>query len=97
MKHEDLKSLASELAKDVKTEKDLSALTSELVKLTVEAALGAEMETHLGYRKHDLAGAGSGNSRNGYSSKTLKGDHGEVDIDVPRDRNSEFDPVIVGK
>ena len=65
MKHEDLKSLASELAKDVKTEKDLSALTSELVKLTVEAALGAEMETHLGYRKHDLAGAGSGNSRNG--------------------------------
>ena len=97
MKHEDLKSLASELAKDVKTEKDLSALTSELVKLTVEAALGAEMETHLGYRKHDSAGAGSGNSRNGYSSKTLKGDHGEVDIDVPRDRNSEFDPVIVGK
>ena len=97
MKHEDLKRLASELAKDVKTEKDLSALTSELVKLTVEAALGAEMETHLGYRKHDLAGAGSGNSRNGYSSKTLKGDHGEVDIDVPRDRNSEFDPVIVGK
>ena len=67
MKHEDLKSLASELAKDVKTEKDLSALTSEtLVKLTVEAALGAEMETHLGYRKHDLAGAGSGNSRRRY-------------------------------
>lgn len=97
MKQEDLKSLASELAKDVKTEKDLSALTSELVKLTVEAALGAEMENHLGYSKHDCAGAGSGNSRNGYSSKTLKGDHGEVDIAVPRDRNSDFDPVIVGK
>lgn len=97
MKEEKLKSLANELAKDLKTEKDLCALTSQLMKLTVEAALGAEMEHHLGYAKHDPSGTGSGNSRNGFSSKTLKGDHGEVDIAVPRDRNSEFEPVIVGK
>jgi transposase-like protein len=71
MKQEELKRLASELVKDVKTEKDLSALTSELVKLTVEAALSAEMDNHLGYAKHDSAGTRSGNSRNGYSSKTL--------------------------
>ena len=97
MKQEQLKSLANELAKDVKSEKALSALTSELVKLTVETALGAEMEQHLGYAKHSSPGSSSGNSRNGYSSKTLKGDHGEVQIGVARDRDSEFEPVIVGK
>jgi len=83
------------LAKNVKTQEDLSNLSSMLVKMTVEAALGAEMEEHLGYAKHQ--NSDSNNSRNGYSSKTLKGDHGEVDIDIPRDRHSEFNPVIVKK
>lgn len=63
--------------------------------MTVEAALGAEMEEHLGYSKSQISN--SSNSRNGYSSKTLKGDHGEVDITVPRDRDSSFEPVIVKK
>ena len=97
MNQDKLKLLANELAKDIKTEKDLCSVTSELVKLTVEAALGAEMESHLGYAKHACQGNGSGNSHNGYSTKTLKGDHGEVEIAVPRDRNSNFEPVIVGK
>ena len=90
-----LQSIAKELAKNVKTQEDLSNLSSMLVKMTVEAALGAEMEEHLGYAKHQ--NSDSNNSRNGYSSKTLKGDHGEVDIDIPRDRHSEFNPVIVKK
>jgi len=85
-----LQSIAKELAKNVKTQEDLSNLSSMLVKMTVEAALGAEMEEHLGYAKHQ--NSDSNNSRNGYSSKTLKGDHGEVDIDIPRDRHSEFNP-----
>lgn len=94
---EKLKALASELAKDIKTGEDLSALSSQLVKLTVEAALGAEMERHLGYPKHSAAGHNSGNSRNGTTQKTLKGDHGEVRINTPRDRNGTFEPELIRK
>jgi len=92
-----LEAIARDLAKDIKSEKDLSDLSRELVKLTVEAALGAEMEEHLGYAKHSSSGRSSGNSRNGLSSKTLKGDHGEVEIETPRDRNGSFDPQFVRK
>lgn len=66
-----------------------------LVKMTVEAALGAEMEEHLGYRKNQESD--SLNSRNGYSPKTLKGEHGEVELIVPRDRKSSFEPSIIKK
>lgn len=94
---EELRAMATELAKGVKSQEDLNSITSELVKLTVEAALGAEMEAHLGYDKHDPAGHGSGNSRNGSSAKTLKGQHGEVRIDAPRDRDGSFEPEFVRK
>ena len=57
----------------------------------------AEMTDHLGYEKHAVAGYGTGNSRNGASKKTLKGETGEVTIDVPRDRNSRFEPQLIGK
>lgn len=90
-----LQSIAKELAKTVKTQEDLSNLSSMLVKMTVEAALGAEMEQHLGYAKNEPNT--SSNSRNGYSKKTLKSDHGQVDITVPRDRESTFEPIIVKK
>lgn len=92
-----LKAMAAELAKNVKSEKDLGALTQQLVKLTVETALGAEMEEHLGYEKHDPTGRGSGNSRNGFTSKRLKGQHGDVEIATPRDRSGTFDPQFVRK
>ena len=68
-----------------------------MVKMTVEAALGAELEEHLGYAKYDPAGRGSGNSRNGSSGKRLKGNHGEIAIEVPRDRVGSFEPQIVRK
>jgi len=97
MKNEKVKKLVAELAKNVKTESDLSELSSELVKMTVEAALGAEMDHHLGYEKHAVEGRNSGNSRNGHSSKTLKGTHGEARIDVPRDRSGTFEPQLLGK
>ena len=67
------------------------------MKLTVETALNAELDEHLGYQKHDPAGHGSGNSRNGSSRKRLKGQYGEVEIDAPRDRNSSFEPQFVKK
>lgn len=92
-----LKELISELAKQVKTEKDLGELSEQLTKMTVEAALGAEMEDHLGYEKHAPEGRNSGNSRNGKSSKKLKGKHGEVEIDTPRDRKGTFEPKLLGK
>lgn len=97
MNQDKLKALAAELAKDIKTEKDLGVLAQQLVKLTVETALNAELVEHLGYDKHDPAGRGSGNSRNGTTSKRLKGQHGDVLIDTPRDRNSSFDPQFVRK
>jgi transposase-like protein len=89
--------LIDELAKSIKTEKDLAALSKHLLKLTVERAMHAELDEHLGYEKHDKAIKGTNNSRNGYSSKTLKGNFGEVEIDTPRDRNSSFEPQLIRK
>ena len=89
--------IIDELAKSVKTESDLAALSKHLLKLTVERALNTELEDHLGYEKHAAEGKNSGNSRNGYTSKTLKGNFGKVSIDTPRDRNSSFEPQIVRK
>jgi transposase-like protein len=97
MDRDKLKALAKELAKDLKSEEDLSALSRELLKLTVETALGAEMEQHLGYAKHGLEGRSSGNSRNGHSAKKLKSRHGEVALETPRDRNGTFEPQLVKK
>ena len=92
-----LKALAAELAKDIKSEKDLGAITQQLVKLTVETALNAELDEHLGYEKHHPAGRGTGNSRNGSSPKRLKGQHGDVPIEAPRDREGSFEPQFVRK
>lgn len=92
-----LQAMANELAKDVKTPEDLSTLSAFLTKLTVEAALKAEMDYHLGYEKNDQSGHHSGNSRNGFSSKKLKGDHGEIEIQTPRDRNANFEPELIKK
>jgi len=97
MNEEKLKAFAQELAKDIKTPEDLSALSAQLTKLTVEAALSGEMNHHLGYEKHAISGHGSGNSRNGYSTKRLLGNHGEIEIDTPRDRNAEFEPTLIKK
>jgi len=97
MNEDKLKALVAELAKDIKTEKDLGALTQQLIKLTVETALSAELDEHLGYDKHDPIGRGSGNSRNGTTSKRLKGQHGDVSIETPRDRNGSFEPQFVRK
>jgi transposase-like protein len=93
----ELQALAHSLAGHIKTEKDLGDFSRLLKKMTVEAALGGELDTHLGYAKHAPAGHHSGNSRNGYSRKTLKGDHGELDIAVPRDRNGSFEPQLLRK
>jgi putative transposase len=63
----------------------------------MERALQGELAHHLGYEKYAAAGRGSGNSRNGTSAKTLKGELGKVVVEVPRDRNGEFEPQLIGK
>jgi hypothetical protein len=72
-------------------------LLSGLVKLVLEGALEAEMTEHLGYEKGDQAGAGSSNSRNGRSRKTVLADVGPVELDIPRDRAGSFTPAVVPK
>ena len=68
-----------------------------MTKLTVEAALKGEMNHFLGYDKNDAKGHLSRNSRNGFSSKTLKGTHGEIELQTPRDRNGVFEPQLIKK
>ena len=72
-------------------------LLSELKKRLIERALQAELTHHLGYEKSAPDGRGSGNSRNGFSRKKLLAETGEVNIEVPRDRNGEFEPQLVPK
>ena len=92
-----LQALAQELAKDIKTEADLNALSRELLKLTVETALSAELTDHLGYEKHGNSRAARGNARNGSTPKLLKSQHGEVQIQTPRDRDGSFEPQLLRK
>lgn len=72
-------------------------LLGQVTKAVLERALDEELTDHLGYEKGDPAGRGSGNSRNGITPKRLHTDIGTVDLDVPRDRNGDFDPRIVPK
>ena len=95
-----LDGLLDELLKNYKKPEDIlgeQGLLKRFSKAVLERALGTELTEHLGYEKHDSAGYGSGNSRNGTTEKTLKGKNGEITIEVPRDRNGTFEPQIVKK
>ncbi|EAA7091328.1 TPA: IS256 family transposase [Salmonella enterica] len=90
-----LKALAAELAKGLKTEADLNQFSRMLTKLTVETALNAELTDHLGHEKN--APKKGSNTRNGYSSKTLLCDDGEIELNTPRDRENTFEPQLIKK
>ncbi len=90
----------NELLKDYQKPEDLlgkDGIFKQLQKRLLEKAMGAELTVHLGYDKHDPAGRNSGNSRNGTSPKTLKGEFGHLELATPRDRNGTFEPLIVAK
>jgi len=92
--------LIDRLLEDYEKPADLigeSGLLKQLTKALLERALSAELTTHLGYAKHAAAGRRSGNSRNGASSKRLKGEFGTLEIAVPRDRLGSFEPQLVPK
>ena len=94
------KELIDKLLGDYRKPEDLigeNGLLKQLTRAIVERALQAELTTHLGYEKHSPEGHNSGNSRNGVSAKQLKGDFGEVEIEVPRDRQASFEPKLVAK
>jgi transposase-like protein len=81
--------LIDQLLTDYKKPEDIigeKGLLKQLTKAILERALAAEMTDHLGYEKHDPAGHHRGNTRNGKSPKTLKGDFGELELETPRDR-----------
>ena len=92
--------LIDELLKEYETPQDTlgeGGLLKELTKAVIERCLETELDSHLGYPKHARKGNASGNRRNGSSPKTLKGEQGHVDIEVPRDRQSTFEPQLVKK
>ncbi|EBX5573021.1 transposase, partial [Salmonella enterica subsp. enterica serovar Kuessel] len=90
-----LKALAAVLAKGLKTEADLNQFSRMLTKLTVETALNAELTDHLGHEKN--APKKGSNTRNGYSSKTVLCDDGEIELNTPRDRENTFEPQLIKK
>jgi len=86
-----------EKVKNLKTSKDVSNFAKDLIAPTLQTILEAEMTHHLGYSKNHPIGNNSGNSRNGYSKKKIITSQGQAELDIPRDRNSEFEPLAVRK
>ena len=86
-----------QLARECKTIGDIQDRLRDLFKDTIQEALEAELEDHLGYEKYSSQGNNLGNSHNGYSKKTIKSRSGLNEIQIPRDRNGEFEPKIIGK
>ena len=95
MNKKELEAFAKEAAKTLKSEKDLNDFRRMLTKVTVEAALNAELDDHLGYDRHEKAPVS--NSRNGYTAKQLKTEDGQFELNTPRDRDGSFEPLLVKK
>lgn len=86
-----------ELAKNCQTVDEVQEAIKMIFRETIQQALEAELEHHLGYSKNDPNGNNSGNSRNGYSKKVIQTNFGKTDLKIPRDRNGEFEPKIIEK
>lgn len=102
MKKEDEQSkvneiLTPEFLKQFKDSGELNRFIDELFTRGMEHMLEGELDGHLGYAKHSPQGNNSGNSRNGKTRKKIRSKRGELNIEVPRDRNSTFEPVLVPK
>jgi transposase-like protein len=89
--------LVNLIASKCESMQDIHDMLKSLFKGTIEEMLEAEMDEHLGYDKHSPLGDLTGNSRNGYNKKTLQTQMGKAEIQVPRDRNGEFEPQLIEK
>ena len=99
-KHDVSEELLSGLLANYKKPEDLigeNGLLKQLTKLLVERALDAELTEHLGHERNEAVANPAGNTRNGKSKKTLKGEFGELPIEVPRDRHGSFEPQLIPK
>lgn len=89
--------LTPEFLKQFKDSGELNSFMEQLYARAMEQMLEGEMDSHLGYEKHSPEGINTGNSRNGKASKKVKTTLGEIDLEVPRDRNSSFEPILIPK
>lgn len=92
--------MLDEMIGTAKTQDDVfgkDGLLNTLSKRLLERMFDSELTHHLGYEKHAVSGRNSGNSRNGKTSKTIKTNNGELELSVPRDRNSNFEPILIEK
>lgn len=89
--------LSKEFLSQFKTESDVSSFLKQLHTQVLEQMLEGELDSHLGYDKHEPTGNNSGNSRNGSYKKKIQTEHGESIVTVPRDRNGEYEPIVVPK
>jgi putative transposase len=92
--------ILDDLLKNCKTQEDVfgeNGVMKQIVKALAERVLQTELTTHLGYEKHEPKGKNSGNSRNGTSSKVVRGEFGQTEIEIPRDRAGSFEPKFIQK
>lgn len=89
--------LTPEFLKQFKDSGELNTFMEKLYASAMEQMLEGEMDSHLGYAKHSPEGINSGNSRNGKTYKKVKTKLGEVDLNIPRDRRSTFEPILIPK
>lgn len=82
---------------EIQSVEDIQNVLKDMFAETLQGMLEGEMDTHLGYQKHEDAKKETANRRNGHSAKTVRSDYGEVGLEIPRDRESDFEPVIVKK
>ena len=82
---------------NIKDTNDIKDLLKDLLSGTIQTMLEAEIENELGYAKHSMKDKATSNARNGHSKKTVRSEYGNLDLDIPRDRNAEFEPQIIPK
>ena len=81
----------------IKDTNDIKDMLKDLMSGTIQTMLEAEIEHELGYAKNSVSEKNTSNSRNGYSKKTVRSEYGNINLDIPRDRNAEFEPQIIPK
>lgn len=82
---------------NIKDTNDIKDMLKDLLSGTIQTMLEAEIENELGYAKHSMKDKATSNARNGHSKKTVRSEYGNLDLDIPRDRNAEFEPQIIPK
>ena len=81
----------------IKDTDDIKDMLKDLMSVTIQTMLKVEIEHELGYAKNSVSEKNTSNSRNGYSKKTVRSEYGNINLDIPKDRNAEFEPQMIRK